>query len=203
MADHPAWVFGFGRQGGCIFNEDLPTDAADCPGFVSHATAQADPRQQMPVALLACRREPDQPIDAIEQRVLPILPNLAKPLEQVPGGLVRDAQIPVQFHARQAAAESGVRMHRQCPDPVAEIGTLHDRPRAHTEPLAAAAAAVGHGLVLRPLLDAERPAMRAGFLSLPSLPCEPAFSGALSGNSCEAACSALAEWSTPLLRNLL
>ena len=143
--------------------------------------ARVDLWQRMPVASLACQPESRQPIDAVEQRVLALLPNLPKPLDQVPGGLVGDAQIPVQFHARQGVGEGGERMHRQCPGMVGEIGIFHDRPCAHAEPLVTAAAAVGHGLVARTLLDAHGAAMWAGFLSLPSLLREPVFGGGVVG----------------------
>lgn len=181
MADSPVSELGTDRCDGCIFDAGIPADASACPSFASHATAHTDHRQRMSVALLACRCESHQPIYATEQRVFALLPNLAKPLDQIAGGLVGDAQIPVQLHARQGAGEGGERMHRQCPGAVGEIGILHDRPRAHAEPLVTAAAAVGHGLVVRALLDAHGAAMWAGFLSLPSLFRKPVFGGGVVG----------------------
>ena len=181
MADSPASELGTDSDGGCIFNAGIPADVAVCPAFARQATTYSNHGQRMSVALLVCRRESHQPIYAIEQGVLALLPNLAKPLDQIAGGLVGNAQIPVQLHARQGAGEGGERMHRQCPGAVGEIGILHDRPGAHAEPLVTAAAAVGHGLVVRTLLDAHGPAMWAGFISLPSLLREPVFGGGVVG----------------------
>ena len=65
-------------------------------------------------------------------------------MAEVPGRLLRDAQLAAQLHAGDALDAGGQQVDGQRPGAVAELGVGHDRVGAHGEALAAAAAAVGH-----------------------------------------------------------
>ena len=70
-------------------------------------------------------------------------------MNHVPSRLLRDAQIPVNLHARHALE---VRAHEiESNDPLAEfqVTTVHGRPGLDAEILPAVGAPVGHRLLVR------------------------------------------------------
>ena len=73
------------------------------------------------------------------------LPAPADAMRQMPGRLLRDAQVAVQLHARDALQRGGQQVDRDGPHLVAQLAVRHHAAGAHREALVAAAAAVGHG----------------------------------------------------------
>ena len=93
----------------------------------------------------------------------------AQPMRQMPGGLLRDVQVAVEFHARDGLQAGEIQVDVDGPHLAPEVRRLHDRSGLDTEPLAAfpLTAMVRH-LVRRAGLDSWGATMRAGWAVRPT-----------------------------------
>ena len=94
-------------------------------------------------------------------RVLPLGPSLANAMGKVPGGGLADAEVALQFHARDAPEAGREQVDGHGLGAVAELGAMHQGAGLGREVLAALAAAVGLGLARALGLDVGGAAARA------------------------------------------
>ena len=108
---------------------------------------------------------------------------LADAMRQMPGGLVGNAQVPVQLAARHTLEPGRRQVQGDVPDAVAQVGAVPDGRRLDREVPAAGASAVGLGLACRACLDILRVAARIVHAVRPSLPDPPAFCRGIVGEA--------------------
>ena len=94
-------------------------------------------------------------------RVLPLGPSLANAMGNVPGGGLADAEVALQFHARDAPEAGREQVDGHGLGAVAKLGAMHQGAGLGREVLAALAAAVGLGLARALGLDIGGAAGRA------------------------------------------
>ena len=120
-------------------------------------------------------------LDRAGERTALVFPCLPEPVRQMPRALLSDAEIAVELHARHTLQAGSEQVGRERPCLVAKVRAFHDGTRLDAEALAAVAAAVGHGLVLRAGLNAQGATGWAADAVGPALIREERFGGRIIG----------------------
>ena len=109
-------------------------------------------------------------------------PGAPDAVREVPGGLLRDAEVAVQLHARYALEVGGEQVGRDRPRAQRQLRAVHDAPSLDRKVHPAVIAAERLRLASRALADVERTAAGAGHAVRPARLDEPGFGRSLVEN---------------------